>query len=116
MLPALRLVSRSILHGSIIALSFTSFTLYLLLTAGGKINWLSAINIFFLGLVLWMTGEMLCQLFKLRDTLIRAPLTLMLGTITVSLVATSALIIGTQALVTFEIYSILAVILFFFYQ
>ncbi len=61
-----------------------------------------------------MTGEMLCQLFKLRDTLIRAPLTLMLGTITVSLVATSALIIGTQALVTFEIYSILAVILFFF--
>ena len=61
-----------------------------------------------------MTGETLCQLFKLRNTLIRAPLTLMLGTITVSLVATSALIIGTQALITFEIYSVLAVILFFF--
>ena len=114
MLPALRLVSRSILDGFVIALSFTSFTVYLLLIAGGEINWLSAIKMFFLGLVLWMTGEMLCQLFKLRNTLIRAPFTLMLGTVTVSLVATSALIIGTQALVIFEIYSVIAVILFFF--
>ncbi len=96
-----------------IALSFTSFTLYLLLTAGGEINWLSAIKIFFVGLVLWITGELLCQLFKF-NALIHAPLALMLGTITVSLVATSALIIGTQALVIFEIYSVIAVILFFF--
>jgi hypothetical protein len=114
LLPALRLISRSILHGSIIALSFATFTLYLLLTAGGEINWLSAINIFFLGLVLWITGEMLCQLFKLHNTLIRAPLTLMLGTITMSLVAIPALIIRTQALVIFEIYAVIALILFVF--
>jgi hypothetical protein len=110
--PVFRLISRSILDGSIIALSFTSFTLYLLLTAGAEINWLSAIKIFFVGLVLWMTGEMLCQLFRVRNTFIRIPLTLMLGTITVSLVATSALIIQTQALLIFEIYSAIAVILF----
>jgi hypothetical protein len=61
-----------------------------------------------------MTGEMLCQLFKLRNTLIRAPLTLVLGTVTVSLVATSALIVRTQALVIFEIYAVIAVILFVF--
>ena len=57
---------------------------------------------------------MLCRLFKLRNTLIRAPLTLMLGTVTISLVAISALIIRTQALVIFEIYSVIAVILFVF--
>jgi hypothetical protein len=114
LLPVLRLVSRSILAGSVIALSFASFTLYLFFTAGGEINWLSAIKFFFVGLVLWMTGEMLCQLFKLTNTSIRAPLTLMLGTITISLVATSALIFRAQALVIFEIYSIIAVILFFF--
>jgi len=102
------------LAGSIIALSFTSFTLYLLLTAGGEINWLSVIKIFFLGLVLWMTGEMLSQLFKLPNTSIRAPLTLMLGTVTISIVATSALIFRAQALVIFEIYSVVAVISFFF--
>ncbi len=57
---------------------------------------------------------MLCRLFKLRNTLIRAPLSLMLGTVTISLVAISALIIRTQVLVIFEIYSVIAVILFFF--
>jgi hypothetical protein len=112
LLRVLRLILRSILDGSIIALSFAAFTLYLLLTAGGEINWLSAIKIFAVGFILWITGETICQLFKLRNTFIRAPLTLMLGTIILSLVATSALIFRTQALITFEICSIVAVILF----
>jgi len=57
---------------------------------------------------------MLCQVFKLRNTLIRAPFTVVLGTVTVSLVATSALIFRTQAWVILEIYSVIAVILFCF--
>ncbi len=102
------------MRGSIIALSFATFALYLFLTAGGEINWLSAINIFFLGLVLWITGETLCELLKLHNTSIRAPLALTLGTVAISLVVTSGLIIRTQALVIFEIYSVIAIILFCF--
>ena len=113
-LIASRLISRvQIFEGLVSALSFTSFVLYLLLTAGGEINWRSAVNIFLVGLVLWITGEMVFRLFKLPNTSIRIPLTLILGTVLVSLVAASGLLFKTPALTVVKVYTPLAIICFF---
>ena len=109
----LRLISRiPILQGSAIALSFTAFVIYLLSIAGAEITWRSAVEIFFLGLVLWMTGEIVFQGFNLHNGLVRVPLTVILGTVIVSLIATSGLILKTQALVIFEIYSLITISFF----
>ena len=113
-LIASRLISRvQIFEGLVSALSFTSFVLYLLLTAGGEINWRSAVNIFLVGLVLWITGEMVFRLFKLPNTSTRIPLTLILGTVLVSLVAASGFLFKTPALIVVKIYTPLAIISFF---
>ncbi len=113
-LIASRLISRvQIFEGLVSALSFTSFVLYLLLTAGGEINWRSAVNIFLVGLVLWITGEMVFRLFKLPNTSTRIPLTLILGTVLVSLVAASGILFKTPALTVVKVYTPLAIICFF---
>jgi hypothetical protein len=103
-----------IFEGVFIALSFTSFVLYLLFIAGAEINWRSALNIFLVGLVLWITGEMVFNLFKLPNTAIRIPLALILGTVVVSLIATSGFLFQTQAFTVFKIYAPFAIINFFF--
>ena len=109
----LRPISRiPIFQGSALALSFTAFVIYLLAIADGEISWFSAVKIFFLGLVLWMTGEIVFQGFNLHNGLVRIPLTLILGTVIVSLVATSGLILKTQALVIFEFYSLITISFF----
>ena len=114
-LIASRLLSRmQIFEGVFIALSFTSFVLYLLFIAGAEINWRSALNIFLVGLVLWITGEMVFKLFKLPNTAIRIPLTLILGTVVVSLIATSGLLFQTPAFTVFKFYAPLAILGFVF--
>jgi hypothetical protein len=113
-LIASRLISRvQIFEGLVSALSFTLFVLYLLLTAGGEINWRLAVNIFLVALVLWITGEMVFKLFKLPNISIRIPLTLILGTVLVSLIAASGLLFKTPALTVVKIYTPLAIISFF---
>ena len=103
-----------ILEAVFIALSFTSFALYLLSIAGAEINWRSALNIFCLGLVLWITGEILFKLFKLPNSVIRIPLTWIFGTVVVSLMATSGFLFQTPAFTVLKFYTPFAILGFFF--